>query len=148
MEFRDIPGYDGWYQINEQGDVRSWRVHGRKLQRANPPRILRGFWKNGQRTYILLDMEAVKHCKTVKYLMAEVGFPVDKLLKHRPVEKLDEHGNVVARYPSIQAAADANFVSHPAIRFYCEGKNLNRFDGEFTFRYAGPKTNSGRKKRT
>ena len=40
-EWRDIPGFGGWYQISTEGRVRSFRKgHGEKDVRADAPKIM------------------------------------------------------------------------------------------------------------
>lgn len=46
--WRDVPGYDGWYQISDEGDVRSWR--GGRWGRLKKPRPMTPFIrKQGRR---------------------------------------------------------------------------------------------------
>lgn len=54
----------------------------------------------------------------------------------RPILKVDQEGNVVARYPSIRQAALANFTLPGSITRRCDGlvKKEYTFDG-CTFRY-------------
>lgn len=58
-----------------------------------------------------------------------------KLANARPVEKIDEHGNVLARYPTVSKAAEMNFyATHNAITRACK-KGVPTKDG-LRFRYA------------
>lgn len=135
--WRNIPGYGGWYQINEHGEVRSWRMKGAGVDRAKQPTILRGFMKNGDRRVNLVDETGKEHCYTVRRLLHDVGYQTEPdRVKRRPVVKVDEHGNVLERYPSVRAAGKANYVSTNQIIYYCNGRNKNLFDGYCTFRYA------------
>ena len=38
LDWRDIPGYDGMYQLSRMGEVRTWRY--RKDRRLKAPRLL------------------------------------------------------------------------------------------------------------
>ena len=137
MEWRDIPGFGGWYQINEHGEVRSWRMKGAGIDRAKQPTILHGFVKNGGRRVNLVDEAGKEHCYTIRRLLHDVGYQSEPdHIKRRPIEKLDKDGNVLERYPSVWAAAKANYVSTNQIRYYCNGKNKYLFEGCYTFRYA------------
>lgn len=145
MEWRDIPGYNGVYQINEYGTVRSFRKLGRKKGRTNHPRELKSYFvDNGWRVTLERD-DGKKEHKRVNVLMYQVGFLSKKLLSSRKVEKVDEHGTVVENYPSVSAAGKANYITHTAVRYYCDGKNKKPFDDKYTFRYASPRTRAGRK---
>ena len=136
-EWRDIPGYDGWYQVNEHGEVRSWRMRGRGWKRLKDPVMIKGYIKNGRHCVNMTDYLGKVHCYTIKSLMKVVGFDVvDSRTKGRPVEKVDGHGNVLESYPSARAAGRSNHISCDAVRYYCDGKNKNLISGCFTFRYA------------
>lgn len=54
--WRDIPGYDGAYQISREGDVRTWRY--RKDRRLKKPRLLSQYMKHqgkrSRRRYVKL----------------------------------------------------------------------------------------------
>lgn len=58
-EWRDIPGYCGAYQINFEGDVRTWRWRGTGFSKT--PRLmtayLRGRGKKSRRRYVKLTDE-------------------------------------------------------------------------------------------
>lgn len=47
MVWKDIPGYNGYYQINDEGDVRSWR--GGRWGRLKKPRFLKSFLRKGNK---------------------------------------------------------------------------------------------------
>jgi len=46
--WKDVPGYDGWYQASDQGRVRSWHGRGNnqayRAPRRREPRILGETW--------------------------------------------------------------------------------------------------------
>lgn len=76
-DWRAIPGYDGMYEINAQGEVRTWRW--RKEQRAQKPRLLtaymrhRGNGPEGRKRYVkLTDAKGNTSEPTVLSLMVEV----------------------------------------------------------------------------
>ena len=47
-EWRDIPGYDGVYQVNWDGEIRSWRKPGQGNYRREEPMIMTPFTKGGK----------------------------------------------------------------------------------------------------
>lgn len=55
----------------------------------------------------------------------------------KPVVKIDTEGRRVQVYPSIQDAADENFMSHTAVRFRCLRRTQKEMDFGFTFRFLG-----------
>jgi hypothetical protein len=55
--WRDIPGFDGAYQVNDQGDVRSWRLRGREHFAKEPRMMVQFVRKRGKlshRRYVKL----------------------------------------------------------------------------------------------
>jgi len=41
-EWRVVPGFDGWYEVSDHGDIRSWRLTAQREARRRIPRGLRG----------------------------------------------------------------------------------------------------------
>ena len=58
-EWRDIPGYGGAYQINYDGEVRTWRWRGTQFSKKPRPMAayLRGRGKKSRRRYVKLTDE-------------------------------------------------------------------------------------------
>ena len=169
-EWRIIPGFDGMYEINYFGDVRSWR--NKRHGRAKQPRLLSAYTvKNcGRKTFVKLILPDGKQKRfAVVSLMADVwlgGTPKGMVRVHkdgarsnncanniqfvpraqassifthdhrRPVAKVDKNGEAIAFYPSIKAAAEANYISSKAIRNRCNGLTRDPYsiDG-YTYRY-------------
>ena len=64
-----------------------------------------------------------------------------KRTRRRPVMKVDAAGHPVEYYPSVEAAARANYTEGTVISRYCRGKNQKPFDDEgHTFRYSDGST--------
>lgn len=91
-EWRDIPGYDGAYQISWGGQVRTWRWRGDHYRRE--PKILtpyvrkpRGKARRSNRRYVkLTDSQGRAKEVAVLRLMVEVwlgGYPPGKVAYHK-----------------------------------------------------------------
>ena len=69
-EWRDIPGYDGLYQISRMGEVRSWKW--RPGHKASKPRLLTPFLRKqgrqGHTVYVKLSDPQGYHGRDVKVL--------------------------------------------------------------------------------
>jgi hypothetical protein len=75
-EWRDIPGYNGRYQINREGDIRSWAPHGGRYSKgtASKPHILKQY-KNQRRYVVYLKNGDNKHAPvSVFRLMVKTWF--------------------------------------------------------------------------
>lgn len=78
-EWRDIPGYGGWYQISTEGRVRSYRAQGNQLKfrrRLESPKALKPHLKkkNGCGDWLavnLQDEDGKKHTECMTKLMAD-----------------------------------------------------------------------------
>lgn len=101
MSWKDIPNYDGWYQINDEGDVRSWR--GGRWGRLNKPRLLRSFLrgrgKKSRARYVkLTDPFGVSKDVKVLSIMVDVwlgGCPEGMVPYHRNGDLNDNYiGNI------------------------------------------------------
>lgn len=72
--WRDIPGYDGWYQISTEGRVRSYRAYG-PGNRLEEPRELHPRLRNtshGPYLVVALKVDAkTQRTHTMTRLMAE-----------------------------------------------------------------------------
>lgn len=57
--WREVPGYDGWYECSDQGRVRSWRTPGNngsgEQPRADQPRILKQAHTRGDYLFVGLS---------------------------------------------------------------------------------------------
>ena len=88
-EWRDIPGYDGIYQINREGDIRTWRWRGDHLMKS--PRLLQQYMRHRgmysrKRVVKLTDHAGnAKECSVLQ-IMAHVwlgGVPAGKVPYHK-----------------------------------------------------------------
>lgn len=73
-QWRDIPGYDGMYQISNLGRVRSWRSNSRVLKRRSEPHLLTptGPGLHKWPTVSLTDKYYQHHCVNVVRTVATV----------------------------------------------------------------------------
>ena len=74
-EWRNIPGYDGAYQINFEGEVRTWRGRRKKISKKPHPMTayLRGHGKKTRRRYVkLTDANGNATEVSVMKIMVEV----------------------------------------------------------------------------
>ena len=76
-EWRDIPGYNGWYQINRCGEVRSYRSRGNRRSRLfgvkrEKPVPLQPYLKRHSLLVKLTDASGKAGERSVSRLMAEV----------------------------------------------------------------------------
>lgn len=100
-EWRCIPGYGGMYQINWDGEVRTWRW--RKDKIAQKPRILNQFMarrgRTGRARFVkLIDSNGKAQDVKVLRLMAEVwlgGIPEGKVPYHKNGDLADHCVNNV-----------------------------------------------------
>jgi len=101
-EWRDIPGYDGAYQISWSGQVRTWRWRGSHYLKE--PKLLvqyrrkrRGQGRNSNRRYVKLTDPAgrAKEVAVIR-LMVEVwlgGYPPGKVAYHKNGDLTDHYAN-------------------------------------------------------
>ena len=153
-DWRDIPGYNGMYQISRMGEVRSWRKYnGERRDTPVPVSAHKSSAKKRARHVHLRAPDGSIKKASVLGLMAKVwlgGAPPGMVPYHKnrdsgdsclnnigfltktqlgkftggrdnrkPVAKIDRDGNVVEIYPSITAAAKANFMSFSSVSQRC-----------------------------
>lgn len=71
-EWRDIPGYNGWYQISDWGRIRTWRANGARDARLKEPKIIKANITQRLATVCLTADDANRKRRGVMRLMAEV----------------------------------------------------------------------------
>lgn len=162
-QWRDIPGYDGRYQINERGQVRSlycgsWKRGTPRLM--HPIRNEYGWWVVDLRaadgtkkkhymqrlmamTYLNMPEDYVAFPKNgVKsdWALENIGMKRKKLrgygtASRRPVRKVRKcDGEDVAYYGTVKAAAAANYMSPRSVSHRCNGRICIESE-EYTFQY-------------
>lgn len=163
--WRAIPGYDGWYEISIDGEVRSWRANKSNNKRANEPYIMNPQRRKNGSCHVMLNRKNVK----ISHLMAITwmgGIPKGMYVKHknknvmdnslynlefvtpkdfyktsargtrRPVFKIDKDGNILELYSSVTEAAKQNYLSVQRVIDRCKNRMKNPFSyADFTFMY-------------
>lgn len=89
QEWRDIPGYNGMYQISRWGEVRTWRWRGKQLMKE--PRLMHQYLskggKNSRSLFVkLTDSTGKGRAITVLRLMVDTwlgGCPPGKVPYHK-----------------------------------------------------------------
>lgn len=155
--WRDIPGYEGVYQADCEGNIR-------RLYRNGKTRILTPYHKKmrgSQRLVVKLTVNS-KSCEMVviqavartflgsppagyipvhrngcqsdnyvnniEYISRQqAGKIYGARSKRKAVAKIDNHGEIVEIYPSARMAAKANYMSHQTVTDRCNGKCKSLF---------------------
>ena len=162
--WRDIPGFNGKYQINTEGSVRL-------IFPSGITREVKPFKRNNKdkKFYVILRLNGKRHFKSMPYLMSRtfLGEPpkgfvaynkngcyrenhlnnigyIDKKelcrrrgrISRKSVCKIDKNGEIVDYYSSAKEAGEANNYSPSMICYYCRGdtKSLFASDG-YTYFY-------------
>lgn len=155
--WRDIPGYDGKYQVDMNGVVR--RIYKSVKTRQMTPyhkkmsgsqRLVVKLTKDGKpKEEILMQLVAraflglpppgyVPHhkngCQSDNYIQnieyisrRELGKKTGKNSRRQPVVKIDETGEIVEVYSSAREAAKQNFMSYQTVIDRCNGKCKSAF---------------------
>lgn len=150
--WKDIPGYEGKYQIDKEGNVR--RVYASGSTRAMSPyhrkmsgsqRLVVKLTRGGKpKAEVLMQLVALTFlgpppegcvpyhrngCQSDNYLnniayisRRELGRQTGASSRRRPVAKLDADGEIVEVYSSAREAAKRNYMSYQTVMDRCNGK--------------------------
>ena len=155
--WRDIPGFEGIYQADREGNIR-------RLYRNGKTRILTPYHKkmNGSQRLVVklsvngkaremvviqiiartfLGPQPVGHipvhrngCQSDNYVnnieyisRKQAGKIYGARSKRKAVVKIDSHGEIVEVYPSARRAGKANYLSHQTVTDRCNGKCKSPF---------------------
>lgn len=160
IEFwKNIPGYDGKYQVNTEGDIRLIFPSGKT-------RLLKPFKRNKRdhKYYVILRKDGKKYLKSVLYVVSrtflgeppkgyvayyknecyreghlnnigyikkvDLGITTGKK-RRKTVCKIDKNGDIVDYYGSAKEAAEANYFTQSMMCYICRGniKSLFSSDG-------------------
>ena len=163
-QWRDIPGYEGLYQVNDDGQVRSIRRGKPKIMK---PRFIKEnnammVWidnTKGKRGPIQIsrlvmdtfigplpagmcrwhkngDVMDNRLCNLTYVSFKEVGKRTAGRHRRRAVAKVNFNGRVIETYKSVTEASKANFLSDGSIINRCKHKIRDSLDGQgYTFMY-------------
>ena len=158
--WKPIAGYEGLYEVSDQGRVRSLKFNKTRILKAGGPRsgYLRvilcknGICKN-MRVHRLVasafipnpnNLETVNHKDENKWnnnvsnlewmSQADNTAYSQPQLAERPVQQFDKQGNLLATFPSTQEARRRTGIAQSSICACCNGR-MN-FAGGFVWRYA------------
>ena len=155
--WKDIPGYGGKYQIDQEANVR--RVYASGRTRAMTPyhrkmsgsqRLVVKLTSNGKsKEEVLMRLVALAFlgppprgcvpyhkngCQSDNYLnniayisSRELGLLTGAKSRRRPVAKIDRDGYLVEVYPSAREAARRNYMSYQTVMDRCNGKAKGAF---------------------
>ena len=141
IEFwKNIPNFDGKYQVNTEGDIRLILPSGKA-------RLLKPFKRNKRdhKYYVILRKDGKKYLKSVLYVVSRtfLGEPPKGYVKkvdlgiakgkkrRKTVCKIDKNGDIVDYYGSAKEAAEANYFTQSMMCYICRGniKSLFASDG-------------------
>lgn len=155
--WKDIPGYNGKYQCDREGNFR-------RVYKSGKTRPIRPYRKNGTRNKIVVHLTddngktsqmlvigimaitflgpappgcvphhkngalTENHINNIAYInRKELGKITGQKSRRKPVAKINDSGNIVEVYPSARAAARDNFMSYQTVIDRCNGKVKSAF---------------------
>ena len=155
--WKDIPGYNGKYQCDREGNFR-------RVYKSGKTRPIRPYRKNGMRNKIVVHLTddngktsqrlvigimaitflgpappgcvpyhkngalTENHINNIAYInRKELGKITGQKSRRKPVAKINDSGNIVEVYPSARAAARDNFMSYQTVIDRCNGKVKSAF---------------------
>lgn len=155
--WRDIPGYEGIYQADREGNIRRVYQNG-KIRIMKPyhkkmsgsQRMVVKLTANGKsREEIVIRViaktflgpppdgcipvhrngcQSDNYVNNIKYISRQqAGKIYGPRSRRKAVAKIDVHGEVVEVYPSARAAARANYMSYMPVIDRCNGKCKSLF---------------------
>lgn len=155
--WKDIPGYDGKYQCDREGNVRRVYQSGKTRLMTPYHKKMRGSQRlvvkltiNGKsKAEILLQIVAKtflgecpdgcvpyhkngcqydNYVNNIAYISnKELGKLTGANSRRKPVAKIDSNGEVVEVYSSARTAAKANYMSYQTVIDRCNGKVKSAF---------------------
>ena len=163
--WKDIPGYNGKYQCDREGNFR-------RVYKSGKTRPIRPYRKNGTRNKIVVHLTddngktsqkmvigimaitflgpappgcvpyhkngalTENHINNISYInRKELGKITGQKSRRKPVAKINDSGNIVEVYPSARSAARENFMSYQTVIDRCNGKTKSTFASD-GFAYA------------
>ena len=155
--WKDIPGYNGKYQCDREGNFR-------RVYKSGKTRPIIPYRKNGTRNKIVVHLTddngktskkmvigimaitflgpaptgcvpyhkngalTENHINNIAYInRKELGKITGQKSRRKTVAKINDSGNIVEVYPSARAAARDNFMSYQTVIDRCNGKVKSAF---------------------
>lgn len=155
--WKDIPGYNGKYQCDREGNFR-------RVYKSGKTRPIRPYRKNGTRNKMVIHLTddngktseklaigivaltflgpappgcvpyhkngalTENHINNIAYISRnELGKMTGRTSRSKSVAKINESGEIVEVYPSARAAARENFMSYQTIIDRCNRKVKSAF---------------------
>lgn len=156
-EWRDVKGYEGRYEVSNEGDVRRLYKHCKRLmtpyvkKTSNNKRIIvkltdfngkskectlanivaQAFLECPDMSYRVVHKNGIQtdnYVQNLQYMsMSEIGKRYGASSNRIPVAKIDKNGEVVEFYSSARESARKNYMSYQTIIDRCNGKCKSLF---------------------
>lgn len=150
--WRDIPGFEGIYQADREGNIRRLYQNGKvriltpyHKKMSGSQRLVVKLTANGKSREVVVvqaiartflgpppagyipvhrnGCQSDNYVNNIKYISRQqAGKIYGARSKRKAVAKIDNHGEIVEVYPSARTAAKANYLSHQTVTDRCNGK--------------------------
>ena len=155
--WRDIPGFEGIYQADREGNIRRLYQNGKvriltpyHKKMSGSQRLVVKLTANGKSREVVVvqaiartflgpppagyipvhrnGCQSDNYVNNIKYISRQqAGKIYGARSKRKAVVKIDSHGEIVEVYPSARRAAKANYLSHQTVTDRCNGKCKSPF---------------------
>ena len=155
--WRDIPGFEGIYQADREGNIRRLYQNGKvriltpyHKKMSGSQRLVVKLTANGKSREVAViqaiartflgpppaghipvhrnGCQSENYVNNIKYISRQqAGKIYGARSKRKAVVKIDGHGEIVEVYPSARRAAKANYLSHQTVTDRCNGKCKSLF---------------------
>lgn len=155
--WRDIPGFEGIYQADREGNIRRLYQNGKvriltpyHKKMSGSQRLVVKLTANGKSREVVViqaiartfpgpppaghipvhrnGCQSDNYVNNIKYISRQqAGKIYGARSKRKAVVKIDGHGEIVEVYPSARRAAKANYLSHQTVTDRCNGKCKSLF---------------------
>lgn len=155
--WRDIPGFEGIYQADREGNIRRLYQNGKvriltpyHKKMSGSQRLVVKLTANGKSREVVVvqaiartflgpppagyipvhrnGCQSDNYANNIKYISRQqAGKIYGARSKRKAVVKIDSHGEIVEVYPSARRAGKANYLSHQTVTDRCNGKCKSPF---------------------
>ena len=155
--WRDIPGFEGIYQADREGNIRRLYQNGKvriltpyHKKMSGSQRLVVKLTANGKSREVVVvqaiartflgpppagyipvhrnGCQSDNYVNNIKYISRQqAGKIYGARSKRKAVVKIDSHGEIVEVYPSARRAGKANYLSHQTVTDRCNGKCKSPF---------------------